>query len=359
VLADGTNTYLYGRGRIGEQQPGGFVVHLGDALGSVRQLVDSSGVASFAHSYEPYGELLNTAGSDTTSYGFSGEWTDGYNGLLNLRSRMYSPATGRFLTKDSWQGNFNRPLSLNTWNYVEANPVNLTDPIGMSAAIDKSGNEVVRFIVQRIREDSKSEVIQAIYELNNTHYYKNACSLYNQLSWWEKWAIGGPRFLNNAAYLDSASRFEASAQFGCLVADAKSRPICGQWDYKADISRRWGEAQTVDFSTLGINEEVIFYYDIWANFHFGYLGMVGGFSEESLLTGAAIEHAASNLEIKIQDDPSDRVANLIGIELFKVEHVYKLNTISENLLLWWIYIEKSKLNKAEVDDSGNIIRTYR
>lgn len=43
VLADGTNTYLYGVGRIGEQQSGGRQYHLGDALGSVRQLVDASG----------------------------------------------------------------------------------------------------------------------------------------------------------------------------------------------------------------------------------------------------------------------------------------------------------------------------
>jgi len=30
-------------GRIGEQQPGGRHYHLGDMLGSVRQLVDASG----------------------------------------------------------------------------------------------------------------------------------------------------------------------------------------------------------------------------------------------------------------------------------------------------------------------------
>jgi hypothetical protein len=45
---------------------------------------------------------------------------------------MYSPGTGRFLTKDSWQGNYNRPLSLNGWNYVESNPINRTDPSGYS-----------------------------------------------------------------------------------------------------------------------------------------------------------------------------------------------------------------------------------
>jgi hypothetical protein len=37
VLEVGTNNYLYGYGRIGEEQANGFVLHLGDALGSVRQ----------------------------------------------------------------------------------------------------------------------------------------------------------------------------------------------------------------------------------------------------------------------------------------------------------------------------------
>ena len=37
---------------------------------------------------------------------------------------------GRFLTRDSWQGNFTRPLSLNRWNYVSGNPINRVDPSG-------------------------------------------------------------------------------------------------------------------------------------------------------------------------------------------------------------------------------------
>jgi hypothetical protein len=45
---------------------------------------------------------------------------------------MYSPGTGRFITKDSWQGNFTRPLSLNGWNYVQNNPINRIDPSGHS-----------------------------------------------------------------------------------------------------------------------------------------------------------------------------------------------------------------------------------
>jgi hypothetical protein len=37
---------------------------------------------------------------------------------------------GRFLTKDTWAGNANLPLSFNKWSYVEGNPINYSDPTG-------------------------------------------------------------------------------------------------------------------------------------------------------------------------------------------------------------------------------------
>ncbi len=39
-------------------------------------------------------------------------------------------AQGRFTTRDSFAGDYQRPLSLNRWNYVQGNPVNSTDPSG-------------------------------------------------------------------------------------------------------------------------------------------------------------------------------------------------------------------------------------
>jgi hypothetical protein len=53
VLADGTNAYLYGIGRVGEEQPGGWQYHLGDALGSVRQLANAGAALTLARSYDP------------------------------------------------------------------------------------------------------------------------------------------------------------------------------------------------------------------------------------------------------------------------------------------------------------------
>jgi len=48
VLADGTNTYLHGVARIGEKQTGGWQHYLGDALGSVRQLANTSATVTLA-----------------------------------------------------------------------------------------------------------------------------------------------------------------------------------------------------------------------------------------------------------------------------------------------------------------------
>lgn len=135
VLADTTNTYLYGSSRIG-QYPGTTAEYfLGDALGSVRQLIDSNGNVVLAKEYEPYGEVIDSAGNTTTAYGFTNEYTS--QGLIYLRARYYNPSIGRFMTKDTWGGDMNQPMSYNAWLYGYANPVNLTDPSGLCARGDQ------------------------------------------------------------------------------------------------------------------------------------------------------------------------------------------------------------------------------
>ena len=129
VLADGTNTYLYGLDRISQSYADGKDYFLGDALGSVRQMANTSGGITLSRNYEPYGTTYGAMGSKSSSYGFTSEWTDG-TGLVNLRARYYDTGTGRFVSRDSWGGNYNRALSLNKWAYAYANPVNYIDPSG-------------------------------------------------------------------------------------------------------------------------------------------------------------------------------------------------------------------------------------
>lgn len=82
VLADKTNRYVYGLGRVSEQSAAGTDYFLPDALGSVRQLANVSTTVTLARNYDPYGNVLSSAGYRSTSYNFTGELRDSGTGLL-------------------------------------------------------------------------------------------------------------------------------------------------------------------------------------------------------------------------------------------------------------------------------------
>lgn len=44
---------------------------------------------------------------------------------------MYSAGTGRFISKDIFQGDVNRPNTFNGYVYGANNPVRYTDPMGL------------------------------------------------------------------------------------------------------------------------------------------------------------------------------------------------------------------------------------
>jgi RHS repeat-associated protein len=142
VLAETTGAetiyYLHGLDLVA-QNDGVSTEYFGyDGLGSVRQMLDSSGSVFFAQVFDPYGNQYASAGVDSTNRGFTGEQTDS-NGLIFLRARFYNPRQGRFLQRDPWKGNENSPVSFNPWLYVSGNPINQTDPSGMCLDEDMDG----------------------------------------------------------------------------------------------------------------------------------------------------------------------------------------------------------------------------
>ncbi len=129
VLTDGTHTYYYGLSRLGQKDANTMEFFLGDALGSVKQMVDYSGDITLSKSYTPFGNVIHSSGDGVSIYGYTGEVSD-ESGLVYLRARYYMPVNGRFIARDFWNGNYGKPLSLNKFNYVEGNPINLVDPSG-------------------------------------------------------------------------------------------------------------------------------------------------------------------------------------------------------------------------------------
>ncbi len=128
VLADRTNTYLYGNGRI-SQHATQTEYFLGDALGSVRQLADATSAVTLTQSYAPYGGTVSSTGSGTSAYQFTGEMRDA-NGLTYLRARYLDSSTGRFTQRDPSR------MEANLYLYAGANPVNRIDPTGLYSRFD-------------------------------------------------------------------------------------------------------------------------------------------------------------------------------------------------------------------------------
>ncbi|PKO16677.1 MAG: hypothetical protein CVU39_07585 [Chloroflexi bacterium HGW-Chloroflexi-10] len=131
VLQDGTNTYLYGINRVAQSTSTQTEYFLGDALGSVRNLVDSTGAVTLTQSYTPYGEVLTTSGTGVTDYAYTGEMYDAGTGLVFLRARYYSVGDGRFISRDIWNGLRSLSQSQNRWAYVINNPIRYYDPSGL------------------------------------------------------------------------------------------------------------------------------------------------------------------------------------------------------------------------------------
>jgi len=129
VISDTDAVYLYGLDIIAQQQAERqYYMH--DGLGSVRQLVDTTGQIETNYAYDPFGVPV-VEGDESNPYQYTGEAWDEEVGLLYLRARYYQPEVGRFITKDPWAGSISQPLTLNRYVYVMGNAPNRADPMGL------------------------------------------------------------------------------------------------------------------------------------------------------------------------------------------------------------------------------------
>jgi RHS repeat-associated protein len=132
ILQDGTNTYVYGLELISSTDSSGnqaYYTH--DGLGSTRDLTSSSGAKIDGYTYDAFGAPTHTPGSSANPFQFTGQQTDADSGLQYLRARYYDPGTGRFVTRDPFDGTAHQPQSQNRYAYVQNNPATMIDPTGM------------------------------------------------------------------------------------------------------------------------------------------------------------------------------------------------------------------------------------
>ncbi|MEA3038347.1 MAG: hypothetical protein QOE79_860 [Sphingomonadales bacterium] len=94
-----------------------------DLRGSMTNVTSQAGAPVYStNSYEEYGRMSGAV----SFFGFTGEET--YNFATNFKTRFYSAPLGRFLSPDPT----GYEAGMNLYGYVDADPINLIDPWGLS-----------------------------------------------------------------------------------------------------------------------------------------------------------------------------------------------------------------------------------
>ena len=101
-----------------------------DPHGNVVQLIDGSGEVVRTYEYDSFGNEVDPDSRDENPFRYCGEYYDRETGEVYLRARYYRPETGRFLTRDTYTGEAEEPLSLHLYTYCENDGVNGVDPSG-------------------------------------------------------------------------------------------------------------------------------------------------------------------------------------------------------------------------------------
>lgn len=120
-----------------------------DGHGNVRQLTNTDGVVTDTYEYDAFGKVISQTGSTPNVYLYTGERFDPDLGLYHLRARHYNADRGRFTSMDPFGGWIEDPLSIHKYLYVNADPVNFIDPLGLAALFERA--TLTRIAMQIIR----------------------------------------------------------------------------------------------------------------------------------------------------------------------------------------------------------------
>ena len=106
-----------------------------DMHGNVVQLLDESGNVTKTYEYDSFGNEVKPEKKDENPYRYCGEYYDKETEEVYLRARYYEPSVGRFITRDTYTGESDEPLSLHLYTYCENDGVNAWDPSGHDRVI--------------------------------------------------------------------------------------------------------------------------------------------------------------------------------------------------------------------------------
>ncbi|MFA9466975.1 MAG: RHS repeat-associated core domain-containing protein [Velocimicrobium sp.] len=93
-------------------------------------MVDRNGNIVNNYEYDEWGNVLYSKETVSNPFKYAGEVYDEETGLYYLSARYYDPKMGRFINEDTYEGQAENLLSLNSYIYCYNNPIRYRDPSG-------------------------------------------------------------------------------------------------------------------------------------------------------------------------------------------------------------------------------------
>jgi RHS repeat-associated protein len=133
--ATGATRYFLGLGIdewLGRQNADSSTTYfMADHLGSITTETSSAGAVTLARSYDAWGNL-DAASAAVSGPAFTGREWEAEAGLYYYRARNYGPRVGRFISEDP----IGFQAGVNFYAYVDNDPVNWTDPLGLESGAE-------------------------------------------------------------------------------------------------------------------------------------------------------------------------------------------------------------------------------
>jgi len=149
-----------------------------DQLGSVTELVTSSGSVAAQYAYDPYGSRSVVSGTVVSDMGYAGYFYHPVSGLDLALYRAYDTTHARWLNRDP----IGEQGGLNLYEYARGRPTELVDPLGLTPG--GYANCLIEQAVNHTLRDCTGELLEEVADAFAHQFCKSVhctayCSAFN------------------------------------------------------------------------------------------------------------------------------------------------------------------------------------